>query len=900
MSRHQQQQLSSMPSLTPSHDHHQLDAISSADLSLQQQPMSSVVEMTPRRKQAYGDVISEMNNKTSFESRRIHHEDPEIHTIVPSGDSKRVVLISSKSRGSDWDLTMVKDEQDSNNGVESEDSGFQLDADSSSIKIIAPAPVNDAAAAAAPADMTVTTQKSGTTVINITPPCKMEHRLLEHLHSTPLPSIVSAEVARDCPDLGKRRTSSVLEAKDSSKSVGEMRQQPKELNKGPDQLFPADSYTTTSATGAVKLKIDERGMASIPPLSVPTLLQRTVARHMDHPALCVKRDGKWIKWTYKQYLHDVRVCAKAFIRLGLERFHSVCILGFNSPEWIIADLAAIHAGGFAAGIYTTNSAEACLHCALNGQADIIVVEDRKQLEKILSIKDQIPTLKAIVQYTGKPHVEGVITWSQLMHLGNATPDNVYEDRLKKLAVNQCCTLIYTSGTTGPPKGVMLNHDNLTWISHNLATYMNLRDGKDTFLSYLPLSHVAAQITDIYAPLSVGGTVYFADPDVLKGTLAETLREVRPTCFFGVPRVWEKIYEKMQAIGKQTTGIKKTIATWSKSVGLSYNRRRMEGRSSKPFGFALANALVFKKVREGLGLDKARVILSGAAPLSKEVAEYFTSLDIPILEVYGMSESTGPHSINNITKGYQLNSAGKSVPGCLTKIANPDKDGNGEILMGGRHVFMGYLNDPGNTSSVVDADGYLSTGDVGHTDKFGFVYITGRIKEILITAGGENVAPVLIEDNIKAELPIVSHAMVVGDRRKFLSILLTLRTEVDPDTQEPLPILTRPTRDICESYGLSLAETVTDVICAAERGMAERDPMAALTGQDAEAVKFVKVIDAAIERANRNAISAAQRVQKWTILPVDFSIPGGELGPTMKMKRSCVAKKYADVIERFYY
>ncbi|XP_032780235.2 long-chain-fatty-acid--CoA ligase ACSBG2 [Daphnia magna] len=892
------QQLSSMPSLTSSHD--QADVISAADLSLQgQQPMSSVVEMTPRRKQAYGDVISEMNNKTSFESKRIHHEDPHIHKIVPSGDSKRVILLSSKSRGSDWDLTMVKDEQDSNNGIESEDSGFQLDVDSSSIKIMAntTAAANDVADIAAPVDMTVTTQKSGTTVINITPPSKMEHRLLEHLHSTPLPSIVSADVAEDCADLGKKRTSSVLEVSESKPATVEIRQPHKELIKGPDQLFPADSYTTTTAMGAVKLKIDERGMASIPPLSVPTLLQRTVARHMDHPALCVKRDGKWIKWTYKQYLHDVTVCAKAFIRLGLERFHSVCILGFNSPEWIIADLAAIHAGGFAAGIYTTNSAEACLHCALNGQADIIVVEDRKQLEKILSIKDQIPTLKAIVQYTGKPHVEGVITWSQLMHLGNATPDNVYEDRLKRMAVNQCCTLIYTSGTTGPPKGVMLNHDNLTWISHNLATYMGMRDGKESFLSYLPLSHVAAQITDIYVPLSVGGTVYFAQPDVLKGSLAETLREVRPTTFFGVPRVWEKIFEKMQAIGKQTTGIKKTIATWAKRVGSSYNRRRMEGRSSRPFGYSIANALVFKKVREGLGLDRTRVILSGAAPLSREVAEYFTSLDIPIMEVYGMSESTGPHSINNITKGFHINSAGKTAPGCITKIANPDKDGNGEILMGGRHVFMGYLNDPGNTSSVVNADGFLSTGDVGHTDKFGFVYITGRIKEILITAGGENVAPVLIEDNIKAELPIVSQAMVVGDRRKFLSVLLTLRTEVDSDTQEPLPILTRPTRDLCEEYGLSLAETVTDVISAAERGMTV--PAGAVTGQDAEAVKFVKVIDAAIERANRKAISAAQRVQKWTILPVDFSIPGGELGPTMKVKRSYVAKKYADVIERFY-
>lgn len=895
---------SSMPSLT-SHDHlskqQQLQSSFSptADLSL------TTTEATPRRKQGYGggggDVVSDLNSsRTPFITKQYS-------SIGINGDSssRRVVLISSKTHGSDWDLTSTN--TTAIDGQESEDSGFQIDVDSTINKT--------------DTDMIVTTNKGGTTVINITPNavghCEAQHRMLEHLHSTPLPAIISAEIGTTkadgvttapATDVSKMRRSSVKEIAEQIKAVVDptllrhQQQHNRELNKGPDQIFPSDVYTTTQAMGAVKLKIDERGMGSIPPLSVPTLLQRTVSRHMDHPALCVKRDGKWLKWTYKQYLHDVTVCAKAFIRLGLERFHSVCILGFNSPEWLIADLAAIHAGGFAAGIYTTNTAEACLHCAINGQADIIVVEDRKQLEKILAIKDQIPTLKAIIQYSGKPHVEGVITWSQLMNLGNSTPDNVLEERLKKQCVNQCCTLIYTSGTTGNPKGVMLNHDNLTWVSHNLATYMNMRDGKDTFLSYLPLSHIAAQITDIYIPLSTGGTVYFAQPDALKGSLVETLREVRPTTFFGVPRVWEKIHEKMLQVGKTTRGVKKTIANWSKSVGLTYNRRRIEGRTSKPFGYSLANSLVFKKVREGLGLDKARLVLSGAAPLSKEVNEYFLSLDIPIMEAYGMSESTGPHAINNITKGFAVSSAGKTIPGCTTKISNPDREGNGEILMGGRHVFMGYLNDPANTASSIDAEGFICTGDVGQVDKFGLIFITGRLKEILITAGGENVAPVLIENNIKAELPVISQAVVVGDRRKFLSVLLTLKTELDKETQEPLPVLTKETREWCAENGLPTAETVTDVIAAAERG-AERSNPSSNNGnvsvQDTQALRFVQAIDTAIERANRKAISGAQRIQKWAILPVDLSIPGGELGPTMKVKRPVVTKQYAELIERFY-
>merc|ERR550534_449655 len=826
-------------------------------------------------------------------------EDIDIDTIVPTDLSEqRVVLLSSRSHGSEWELNKINDQQDLN-GVESEDSGFQLDVvepTATTTTITTTAATNKSSNGL---NQDAHQKKEGKEDEKESSCHRSEPTVLQQRHSTPLSSAI-ANVKELLPEIDiPNRRSSVKELREQIQPVIDPALN-RDFRKGPDQIYPADSLTATSATAAVKLKIDERGISSIPALSVPTLLQRTVSRHMDHLALSVKRDGKWTNWTYKQYLHDVRICAKAFIRLGLERFHSVCILGFNSPEWVIADLAAIHAGGFAAGIYTTNSAESCLHCALNSQANIIVVEDRKQLEKILEVKDRIPSLKAIIQYTGKPHVEGVITWSQLMNLGNATPDNAYEERLRRIAVNQCCTIIYTSGTTGPPKGVMLNHDNLTWISHVMATYMGLRDGKDTFLSYLPLSHIAAQITDIYIPLSTGGTVYFAQPDALKGSLVDTLREVRPTTFFGVPRVWEKIYEKMREVGKSARGIKLTVAKWSKGIGLKYNRRRMEGRNSKPFGYSLANALVFKKVRKGLGLDRARLVLSGAAPLSTEVFEYFMSLDIPILEAYGMSESTGPHCVNSVVKGFQKSAAGKTTPGAITKIQNPDKDGNGEILMGGRHIFMGYLNDPVKTSETINKEGFLCTGDVGHMDKYGFVYITGRIKEILITAGGENVAPVLIEDNIKMECPIVSQAMVVGDRRKFLSVVLTLKTEVEPNTQEPSAILTRATSNWCrEVADLPMAYTVTDIMNAVARGTTCKDRNPEPNSYEYQCVRLVKAIDSAITRANSKAISAAQRVQKWSILPTDFSINGGELGPTMKMKRSFIADKYSDTIERFY-
>ncbi|XP_064084621.1 long-chain-fatty-acid--CoA ligase ACSBG2-like isoform X1 [Macrobrachium nipponense] len=647
---------------------------------------------------------------------------------------------------------------------------------------------------------------------------------------------------------------------------------------GPDQLVPSDAIKTWEPTGAVKLKIGDQGVSAHTPISVPTLLKKAADKYPLTNAMCVKRDGVWKGTTYKEYYDQVRTMAKAFIKLGLERFHGVCILGFNSPEWFISDLAAIFAGGFAAGIYTTNSAESCEHCAVNCEAQIWVVEDQKQLDKVLKIRENLPHLKTIIQYSGKPTVEGVISWAEAMAIGRQQPDTELEQRLCRIAVNQCCTLIYTSGTTGPPKGVMLSHDNLTWTAHANSVNVDFHPGKEVLISFLPLSHVAAQMADIYTCMYAGGTCYFAQPDALKGSLGATLKEVRPTVFLGVPRVWEKIYEKMMEVGKKTTGVKRSIATWAKSIGLEANERKQRQDFRKPFCFSIANAVVFKKIKTVLGFDRCRLFISAAAPISPDIVRYFHSLDITLTEIYGMSESSGPHTVG-LEKAFKVGSCGRTPPGFYTKLHNPDKDGNGEICMGGRHVSMGYLHMEDKTHEAIDDDGWLHTGDIGKLDSDNFLFITGRLKELIITAGGENVAPVLVEDTLKSELPCLSNCMLIGDKRKFLSILLTMKTNMNMDTGEPLDALTPAAIEWCRSVG-SRANTIQDV----------------LAGPD---VNIMRAIQDGIDRANKQAPSNAQRIQKWTILPKDFSIPGGELGPTMKTKRPQVVLKYSETIERFY-
>ncbi|XP_065102850.1 long-chain-fatty-acid--CoA ligase ACSBG2 isoform X1 [Paramisgurnus dabryanus] len=657
----------------------------------------------------------------------------------------------------------------------------------------------------------------------------------------------------------------------------------------PDSLLLPPQRTELSTTrwdGEVKLRMGESGTAAETPVTVNQMFTTVVKRYGNYTALGWKEGEQWKSMTYSEYYKSCRTAAKSFLKLGLERYHGVGILGFNSTEWFIADIGAILAGGLAVGIYTTNSPEACQYVAENCQANILVVENNKQLQKILQIQDKLPHLKAIIQYKDqlKEKKPNLYTWAEFMELGRDEPDAPLDDIISSQKPNQCCTLIYTSGTTGQPKGVMLSHDNLTWTALSTGIDVGLTTAdksQEMVVSYLPLSHIAAQMLDIWIPMNVGGATYFAQPDALKGSLANTLREIRPTAFMGVPRVWEKMQEKMKSIGAKSSTVRRKVASWAKDVGLQTNLNKMEfngNMTRNPLNYRLAKRLVFKKVRKALGLDRCKMCYTGAAPITKDTLEFFLSLDIPLFELYGMSESSGPHTIS-LPDAFRLTSCGKVIPGVKTKIFSPDAEGIGEICFWGRHVFMGYLNMPDKTEEAIDAEGWLHSGDLGKHDQNDFLFITGRIKELIITAGGENIPPVPIEDAIKEAVPLISNAMLIGDKRKFLSMLLTIKCQVNGETGIPEDELTPEAVELCRKLG-SNSTRVSEIAGGRDRLVSA-------------------AIQEGINRVNEKATSNAQRIQKWTVLERDFSIPGGELGPTMKLKRPVVMKMFKDQIENFY-
>lgn len=641
-------------------------------------------------------------------------------------------------------------------------------------------------------------------------------------------------------------------------------------------------------------KFAERGVASLPPTTVMAVFKEAVYRMGDKPAFKAEVNNQWKTWSFNQYYEEVTCAARALIHLGMKPYESVNVIGFNSPEWFISTIAAIAAGGKCAGIYTTNASAACRYITEHSEARVVVVENKQQLDKFLPWRDECRNLSAIVMWSGEVPAGvndntrvPVYTWNEFMDFGrkeNRDALNAEMDRrIQMQRPGHCCTLIYTSGTTGNPKAVMLSHDNVTWTPTaflELLPPMNV-DNEERMVSYLPLSHIAAQMLDIFTPLQlgrkgVGAVIYFARPDALKGSLGTTLKQAHPTVFFGVPRVWEKMMEKMLSIGSQTTGLKKSIATWAKSKGAEKSRaEQVSEDGSVPWGFTLADSLIFSKIRAALGLDSCRMCLTGAAPISKEVLNYFAQFDINVCEVYGMSESSGPQ--NTCRYNYKkFGSCGVPIAGTEVKIDHVqgrDKEGEGEVCFRGRHIMMGYMKDPEKTREAIDPIGFLHSGDVGRIDENGLLYITGRIKELIITAGGENVAPVPVEDAIKAELPAVSNVMMIGDRRKFNSCLITLKEEMDEKSGDFTGNLSGAALQVSAE-----SKTVQQAM---------NDPV------------WKKYIQDGIDRANKQAVSNAQKIQKFTILPRDFSVPSGELTATLKLRRSVVSEMYAREIEALY-
>ncbi|KAM4747730.1 long-chain-fatty-acid--CoA ligase ACSBG1 isoform 2-T2 [Rhinophrynus dorsalis] len=643
---------------------------------------------------------------------------------------------------------------------------------------------------------------------------------------------------------------------------------------------PVKTLWTTDAKGSVQLRIDPSCPQS--PITVHQMFMECVDKYGSLDAMSSKKDGIWEHITFMEYYKLCRQAAKSFIKLGLERFHSVGILGFNAPEWFISAVGTVFAGGITSGIYTTNSPEACHYVADDCKMNIIVVENQKQLDKIMQIWEKLPHLKAVVQYKGnlKERRPNLYTWNEFMDLGKEITDGYLDDIINSQKPNQCCVLIYTSGTTGNPKGVMLSHDNITWTAAHASRAGDMIPAEiqqEVIVSYLPLSHIAAQIYDLWTGIQWGEHVYFAEPDALKGTIVDTLKEAQPTSHMGVPRVWEKFMERIKDVSAQAGTVRRKMLSWAMSISLEKN---MSPSSSelKSFLPSLMDYLVLSKIRKALGFTRCQKHFSGAAPISMETLEFFLGLNITLYEAYGMSETTGPHFMSG-PHTHRFQCCGKVVPGCQVKLVNKDVEGNGEICFWGRTVFMGYLNMEDATGEVFDEEGWLHSGDIGKLDTEEFLQVTGRIKELIITAGGENVPPILIEDAVKKHIPIISNAVLIGDRRKFLSMLLTLKTTVDPDTLEPMDNLTPEAIRFCHDAG-SGATTVSEIM-----------------GQNDQAV--FKAVQEGIDKVNREAVSNAQRIQKWTILAKDFSISGGEMGPTMKIKRHAILKKYSEQVEAFY-
>jgi long-chain acyl-CoA synthetase len=587
----------------------------------------------------------------------------------------------------------------------------------------------------------------------------------------------------------------------------------------------------------------------------PTIPARLFALANSRPsatAYYVKSGGRWVPTSYQAYAADVKQTGKAFIALGMQPGSTVSILGFNRPEWVVFDVACMSIGGAPAGIYTTCSPDEVQYIIHHAESPVVLVEDAAQWEKVHKVLDRLPLLKRVVLMKGAPTVDHplVMTWDQFLATGKDVSDEAFHARLEALKPADLATLIYTSGTTGPPKGVMLSHENLAWTAD---VSRGLVDGQasDVVLSYLPLSHIAEQSFTIHGAITFGSTVYFAE-SIEK--VPDNIKEVQPTIFFGVPRIWEKFHAGISAKLGEAKGAKRAIASWARKVGSQASKLRHTGQ--EPAGllglqYRLASKLVFSKLKPAIGLGRARACVSGAAPIDKEVLEFFASLDITVHEVYGQSEDSGPTSFNQRGRT-KLGSVGTALPGVDVKIAD-----DGEILVRGKNVFLGYYKEPAATAEALQ-DGWLHSGDLGQFDEEGFLFITGRKKEIIITAGGKNIAPKNIEGALKNH-PLIGDAVVIGDRRKYLTALITL----DPE--------------------------------AAGRYVKER-------GGGTEAAHEHPAVKEAVERAVHEVnetLARVESVKKFRILPRPFSIEAGELTPTLKLKRRVVHEHFAGEIEAMY-
>ena len=619
-------------------------------------------------------------------------------------------------------------------------------------------------------------------------------------------------------------------------------------------------------------------------MAAQTIIDRFQERVRSNPsvvALRFKEGGAWKDITWAQYGDHVTKAAKGLLALGLGHGDKTAILSGNRPAWHIADVAAMTLGGATAAIYTSNSPEQVQYIIEHSEAKVAFVDTTEQLEKILKVRGELPNLQKVVVFTNDTadaDAEFVTTWDEFLASGSSIDDARVEQERSKVKPEDLATFVYTSGTTGPPKGVMLTHANIWWTATHSeqhipigADSMQRPDGSydGRALSYLPLSHIAERMISHLLQIYYGTTTWFAES---LDTLPADLQACKPTYFFAVPRVWEKFHAKFMEMAAQPPKSKgeerkKKLARKAIEVGKKVTELEQEAvaRGGKmadanvPMGLKLQHRLLDKlvlhKIRSAFGLQECQLALSAAAPLSPELIWFFHSIGIKITEGYGQSEDNGPTSWNP-PDAILIGTVGTPLPDLEVKLAE-----DGEILVRGGNVMKGYYKDEKATNETVDAEGWLHSGDVGEMNDHRYIKITDRKKDIIITAGGKNIAPQEIENRLKMKSALISQVVVIGDRRPFLSALITLDEEKAP------------------SWGK-------------EQGI--DGDIATISRHE----RTLKEIEGAINELNKG-LAKVEGIKKFRVLERDFLQEENEITPTMKVKRKQINEIYADVIEDIY-
>jgi long-chain acyl-CoA synthetase len=590
----------------------------------------------------------------------------------------------------------------------------------------------------------------------------------------------------------------------------------------------------------------ERGTKS---RTLADLLPRSAEMYGNAEALRFKEGDAWVSRSFAEVGETVRALSLGLIELGVGKTDKVSILANTRPEWTYADFAALSAGATVVPIYQTNSPEECQYVLENSDAKVVVVEDDEQMEKIRAVRDQLPLLEHVIRMTGES--DDAISFAELEARGAGRDASEWEARWQSVAPEDICTFIYTSGTTGPPKGCVISHGNYRAMLNMVNQTSVIEEGDLTYL-YLPLAHSFALLIQ-FGSFDLGTTIAYWERDPLK--IMPNLAELHPTYFPSVPRIFEKIYTTATSAMDKEGGLKKAIFNWSIEVG---KKMREAERSGREPGFLLrrkydfADKKVLSKIR-GLFGGKIRLAVSGAAPINPDILRFFDAAGVLVLEGWGMTETSTAATISS-EEDFKVGTIGKPFPGCEIRIAD-----DGEILVKGPNVFQGYYKNEEATRETI-VDGWLHTGDIGEIDEDGFITITGRKKDIIITAGGKNITPANLENEIKQHA-LVSQCVVVGDRRPYLVALVTL----DPEEA---------------------------VAYAKEHGLPE-DPEQLAANKDIR-----KAIEAHVEQINEK-FARVEQVKKIAILPQDLSQEQGELTPTLKVKRAVVMQKREPEIEELY-